>query len=89
LFESESFLVPADIRKELELLKKQVFEKVDSPIVFCHNDLLAANIIYQPRKAIDLSQIDDGDEVAGSVESMNEKVTSRKLQYFVFCNYYY
>lgn len=34
------------IQEELQTLEKKITESIDSPVVFCHNDLLSANIIY-------------------------------------------
>jgi len=37
------------LRAELELLRSQL-ESLNSPTVFCHNDLLLKNIIYNKEK---------------------------------------
>ncbi|KAI8900485.1 kinase-like domain-containing protein [Globomyces pollinis-pini] len=39
----------AGLKEELVHLQKQL-EKLNSPIVFCHNDLLSGNIIYNPKQ---------------------------------------
>jgi len=37
------------MRRELEMLQREL-EPLGSPVVFCHNDLLAANIVYDEKK---------------------------------------
>ena len=37
------------MRRELEMLQREL-ESVGSPVVFCHNDLLPANIVYDEKK---------------------------------------
>lgn len=44
--------------RELESLQMTIEQQTNSPVVFCHNDLLSANIIYQPSSS-SLTEIDD------------------------------
>ena len=37
------------MRRELEMLQREL-ESVGSPVVFCHNDLIPANIVYDEKK---------------------------------------
>ena len=37
------------MRRELEMLQREL-ESVGSPVVFCHNDLTPANIVYDEKK---------------------------------------
>ena len=37
------------MRRELEMLQREL-DSVESPVVFCHNDLLPANIVYDEKK---------------------------------------
>ncbi|KAK2161565.1 hypothetical protein NP493_1576g00005 [Ridgeia piscesae] len=39
------------MRRELEMLQREL-ESVGSPVVFCHNDLLPANIVYDEKKGV-------------------------------------
>ena len=40
----------AKLRSELAMLEQEL-SKLDSPIVFCHNDILLANVIYDESKS--------------------------------------
>ena len=37
------------MRRELEMLQREL-ESVGSPVFFCHNDLIPANIVYDEKK---------------------------------------
>ena len=37
------------MKRELEILQREL-ESVGTPVVFCHNDLLPANIVYDEKK---------------------------------------
>ena len=45
-----SILHPDAVRKEMLALEATICEQTNSPVVFCHNDLLAPNIIYHSKE---------------------------------------
>jgi thiamine kinase-like enzyme len=56
------------LRGDLDSLQGILEQQTESPIVFCHNDLLSANIIYQHSLMMNdgLARIDDADNLPDS-----------------------
>ena len=40
----------SELKDEIDLLERELTDVMDSPVVFCHNDLLVDNIVYNKIK---------------------------------------
>ena len=65
----QDILSPVVLAAEIEQMDKWIHHRCRSDIVFCHNDLLAANIIYHPASESSMG-MDEGKAI--SVEDMTQ-----------------
>ena len=88
------------MKKELEWLKEKC-EELKNPVVFCHNDLLLANILYDERnhsiRFIDLEYAGPNYqaydianhfcEFAGIVNIVFNAIVTNEVCGFLFCEF--